>query len=109
MTVSSTGGIIPLSPSEKEIHRVVAVVRQLVEGRSNATIIGTLASNVASTKIVAPNCSPASAIHESPTTAHAAVEKATGNLFYLASTGLFWVNHTSNSVTDRTFIFTCLG
>lgn|SRR6185503_20385887 len=105
----TTGGIIPLSPSEKEINRVVAVVRQLVEGRSNATVVGTLNSNVASTKIVAPNCSPLSAIHESPTTAHAAAEKATGNLYYVASTGSFWVNHTSNSVTDRTFVFTCLG
>lgn len=100
--------IIPLSPSEKEIHRVVAVVRQLIEGRSNAVGTVTLTANAGSTVVTAPNCGPDSAVFLFPTTANAAAIVAATYVSAVAA-GTFTVTHTNNANTDKTFNWVALG
>lgn len=106
--MSTGGGIIPLSPSEKEIHRVVSVVRQLIEGRSNAVGITTLEANEASTVVTAPNCGPMSAVFLFPTTANAAAIVAATYVSAVAS-GSFTVTHTNSATADKTFFWVTLG
>lgn len=106
--MSTGGGIIPLSPSEAEPHRIVAVVRQLIEGRSNAVGICTLAANAGTTTVTAPNCGPMSAVFLCPTTANAA---AIGAAVYVSAVaaGSFTVTHTNNANADKSFFWVALG
>lgn len=106
--MSTGGGIIPLSPSEIEPHRIVAVVRQLIEGRSNAVGIVTLTASAASTVVTAPNCGPMSAVFLMPTTANAAAIVAAMYVSAVAA-GSFTVTHTNNANADKTFFWVALG
>lgn len=106
--MSTGGGIIPLSPGEKEINRVVAVVRQLVEGRSNAVGIVTLTANAGSTVVTAVNCGPNSAVFLFPTTANAAAIVAATYVSAVAA-GTFTVTHTNSASTGKTFFWVALG
>ncbi len=106
--MSTGGGIIPLSPSEIEPHRIVAVVRQLIEGRSNAVGICTLTANAGSTTVSAPNCGPMSAVFLMPTTANAAAIVAATYVSSVAA-GSFTVTHTNSASTGKTFFWVALG
>jgi len=100
----------PLSPSETQPFRIVAAVRQLMQGRSNATGSVTLSPNAASTSVAAPSCAPGAQVFLFPTTAHAAAELGNGTLYVSAvATRAFTLTHADNTQTDRTFSYVCLG
>jgi hypothetical protein len=99
-----------LAPSEKDPFKIVMAVRQLVEGRSNATGIVTLAANAATTTVSAPNCAAASVVLLFPATAHAAaIVAATYVRAADITKGQFIVTHASNSDADKTFYWVALG
>ena len=100
----------PLSPSETQPYRIVAAVRQLMQGRSNATGQVTLAANAGTTSVAAPSCAPSSQVFLFPVTAHAAAELGNGTLYVSAvASRAFTLTHANNTQTDRTFSFVCLG
>ena len=101
---------IVLSPAESDLVRIVFAVRQLMEGRSNATGTLTLAAGATTTTVAAVNCGAGSIVFLMPQTANAAAAAATtyvqpGNV----SAGQFTVSHANAASTDRTFGFVCLG
>ena len=108
--MTTGGGIIPLSPSEKEPYRIVATVRQLIEGRSNAVGTFTLYTGATSTTVTAVNCGPSSIVHFNPQTANAAAAYSTT---FISSSNItprqFIVTHGSTSTTDRTFSYEVRG
>lgn len=103
---------ITLNPGEKSLFNIVQVVRQILEGRSNAVGTVTLTANAASTTVPAPTCGAQSLPFLFPMTAHAAAELASGNCFVLASNvsnGQFIISHSNNAQTDRTFGWLAIG
>ena len=103
---------LTLQPGEADPRRIADVVRQLVEGRSNAVGTVTLAANAATTTVAAPTCGPASLPFLFPTTAHASAEWAAGGLYILQSNvtkAQFVITHANNAQADRTFAWVVLG
>jgi len=96
-----------LSSTEKDLRRIADVVRQLVEGKSNAIGTFTITPSATTTVVPAPTCSPGSIIMLSPQTANAAA--ALGTTWTVAGTGSFTVNHANNAQVDRTFGFEARG
>ena len=102
---------LTLSPSERDLIRIVMAVRQLMEGRSNAVGTVTLASGPATaTTVSAPNCGPGSKVFLFPASASAAAAAATtyvlpGNV----TSGQFIVSHAAGPPNDRTFFWVALG
>jgi hypothetical protein len=101
---------IVLAPAEQDLVRIVFAVRQLMEGRSNATGTLTLAAGTTSTNVAAANCGAGSIVLLAPQSANAAAAMVTT---YVApanvSAGQFVVSHANAASTDRTFGFVCLG
>jgi hypothetical protein len=101
---------ITLSPAERDLFRIVMAVRQLTEGRSNATGTLTLRNGFTSTTVTAPNCGAGSAVFLSAATADAAAALVTT---YVArdhvTAGQFTVTHVDPAGLDRTFYYVCLG
>lgn len=103
---------INLAPGTRDIPSIVAAIRQLVAGRSNAVGSFSLAANAASTTVSAPNCATGSHVFLFPRTAHASAEIGNGTIFIAAAdvaNGSFKVTHANNAQTDRTFSFVALG
>ena len=99
---------LTLSPSERDLIRIVMAVRQLMEGRSNAVGQVTLAASPATqTTVTSPTCAAGSVVLLSPRTANAAAALAT--TFVAAGNGSFVVTHVSSPQTDRTFGWVALG
>jgi hypothetical protein len=100
----------PLAPSESAPYALVNAIRQLMQGRSNATGTVTLVAGAASTTVTAPTCAPSAQVFLFPKTAHAAAEIAGGACFVSAvAAGSFTLAHANNAQTDRTFAYVCLG
>jgi hypothetical protein len=101
---------LTLSPAETGIPKIVLAIRQLTEGRSNATGTVTLAANAATTTVSAPNCAAASVVFLFPATAHAAaIVAATYVLAANITQRQFIVTHTNDANTDKTFYWVALG
>ena len=103
---------INLAPGETNIVRVVAALRQLIAGRSNAAGTVTLSPNATSTTVAAPNCAASSEIFLFPRSANAAAEVKNGTLYVAASTVAnksFVITHANNAQTDRTFSYLAIG
>jgi len=103
---------IVLAPGETGVARIVAAVRQLIAGRSNAAGVVTLAANAASTTVQAPNCASGSAIFLTPCTANAAAELKNGTIYVQqanVANKSFVITHANNGQTDRTFYFLAIG
>lgn len=101
---------INLVPTEVNLTRIVAAIRELIQGRSNATLTVTLGAGAATTVVVARNCGKDSIVVMTPKTANAAAAIAT--TFVLASNvrnGGFTISHANNAQTDRTFGVECRG
>jgi hypothetical protein len=98
---------LTLGPGEKDLRRIVDVVRQLMEGRSNAIVTGTLTANATSTTIRAPTCAPTSAILPCPLTPDAANDMATTS--YAPAYGQFVITHANNARVDRSFAWIVIG
>lgn len=104
----TTGAGLYISPSEKDQGVQNRTIAQLIEGRSNAVGSCTMASNTASTAVIAVTCGANSAVFLSPTTANAA---SVMPVTYVSSViaGKFWVTTASNANTDKTFFYACFG
>lgn len=100
--------ILVPSPDETELRRVITSIRQLAEGRSNASGTFTLASNATSTAVTAVNCGASSQVVFSPTTSNAASEVASTYIASIAA-GSFVVGHASNATANRTFGYIISG
>lgn len=101
---------LTLSPSERDIYKIVMAVRQLMEGRSNAVGTFTLTNGATTTSVAAPNCGPNSIILFSPQTANGAAQVATTYIPPATVTaGAFVVNHANPGNTTSTFSFVALG
>jgi hypothetical protein len=101
---------LTLAPNEKDPRRITDVVRQLCEGRSNATGTVTLAANAVTTTVEAPSAAVGSTVQLTPATADAAADFAT--TYVLASNitqGQFIVSHANKATTDRIFFFEVRG
>jgi hypothetical protein len=101
---------INLQPTETGIFRVVQAIRQLIQGRSDATLLVTLAAGATTTVVTAINCSKDSEVFLSPRTANAAAALPTT---YIKSVdilnGSFSITHANNGQTDRTYGVLCIG
>ncbi len=99
-----------VSTNERELSKFAIALQQLEQGRSNAAGLCTLAANTTTTPVKAPNCAATSKVFLFPATAHAATELGNGTLFAgTVANGSFTFTHASNTQTDRSFFFVCLG
>ena len=102
------GGIV-LQPSERDPQRIVDSIRQLNQGRNNATGKVTLRLNQTTTVVAAVNCSKDSQVFIDPRNADAASERLST---YVADgdigQGTFTITHPSNSDT-RVWGWVALG
>jgi hypothetical protein len=98
-----------LNPGEKDLFKIVHVVRNIVEGRLNACGTFTLASNATSTVVSdQPTVGPYSVIRWQPISPNASPQMT---CMYIASQGYnsFTVGHASNSNIDQTFAYVAIG
>lgn len=102
---------LTLSPSERNPATIVQAIRQLMEGRNNATGTVTLAVAPATTTAVpAPNCAPGCIVLLMQQTANAAA--AIPTTYILAANVVqqqFTITHAASAQTDRTFGWVALG
>jgi hypothetical protein len=73
--------------------------------KSTLTGTVTLTTNVASTTIANTFIKANSLIFMMPTTANAAAEVASGNLYYTVAAGSIVINHTNSATAGRTFSY----
>ena len=103
-------GGINLAPAESRIDRIVAALRQMMQGRDNACGVVTLTAGATTTTVPAPNCASDSKVFISPATAYAAAEIGNGTLYVSAvANEQFTIAHANDATTDRTFFWTVRG
>lgn len=101
---------IQLSPLERDIARIVQALRELVEGRHNASGRFILTPGVTTTVVAHPNCSLTCEPQFSARTANAAAEIGNGTIWISAiEQGGFTVRHANNAQADREFGYTVTG
>lgn len=101
---------LPLGTTD--IRQVVAAVRALVKGGSNATGTFTLAVSASSTTVSNVNCPAGGHVLITPATADAAAEYKNGTIYIPLATilsGSFVVQHANNTQADRTFMYEVRG
>lgn len=85
-------------------------INGLILGRGNNKHTVTLTANAASTVVDNPAVHEGSVIHFMPTTANAAAELASGNMYVSSrGSGTFTITHNNAASIDRTFEFTFTG
>lgn len=96
------------TPEDKNIQRIVEAIRQLSQGRSNATGTFTLTAGATTTTVSQPYCADSAYVFFTPKTANAAAAISTT---YVSSVGnkTFTVTHANNAQTDRTFGYIAIG
>lgn len=99
-----------LAASERDPTRIVAAIRDLFMGRSNAMGEFTLTAGGTTTLVTAINCGEQSTIAITPRTANAAAALAT-TYITAANTlpGKFTVTHANTGTTDRIFAYSING
>lgn len=98
-----------LSLKEKNQDTINQAIRELQQGRDNASGTLTLAVSPATTTTVSnPVCSPTSAVLLTPQTADAAAALATTYVSTVAK-GQFTLTHTASAQVDRTFFYRISG
>lgn len=108
----TTGSGLYLNASETDPRKQNDAIRQLIEGRSNAVGMVTLAHDgvATTTTVSAQTCGPNSAVILFPTTAHAAAVVATTYVPPATVTPKqFIINHAATANADVTFYFLCIG
>lgn len=94
--------MIPPDPRETRLAPVVAAVRQLAEGRSNAAGQATLRANQTTTVVASLAIAAGSLPQLTPASASAAGEWANGTIYVSAvAAGSFTITHASAASTDR--------
>lgn len=95
---------------EKDLSKYQFAIKQLGEGRTNASGVVTLRASQTTTTVSAPNCGAGNSVFLFPATANAAaIVAATYVLASNVTKGQFIITHTSNSNTDKTFYWVALG
>lgn len=96
---------------EKNPVRILQGIRDLFQGRSNATGSFSLAVAPATTTVVtAINCGLDSQVFLTPKTATAAAEYGAGTCYVSSiGSGTFTVTHAADAAADRTFGYVALG
>lgn len=110
--------------NETDLKKVILSLQQVAAGRSNATGTVTLRTSNATTVVVpnqtgmiaaasvtpSGNALPPSQVILTPTTAAAAAELASGNMFVSAvAKDTFTITHTNSATAGRTFAYAILG
>lgn len=98
-----------LPPAGATEREVLTALRELTEGRNNATGTVTLTPSATSTTVSKTTINANGAVFLFPTTAHAAAEVATTYAVITAGGGSFVVTHANNGLADRTFYYVALG
>jgi hypothetical protein len=101
------------SLTETDLKKIILSLQQLAAGRSNAVGTVTLATGAATT-VVTPTQSgmiaPGSTVLLTPTTAPAAAEQASGNMYVsTVAKDTFTITHTNSATVGRTFLYAILG
>lgn len=99
--------------NETNLKNIILSIQQIAAGRSNATGVVTLATGAATT-VVTPTQSGMIAVGSqvtlSPTTAAAATEAASGNLYIsTVAKDTFTITHTNSATAGRTFTYAVHG
>ncbi len=108
----TVGSGLAINLTEKDPQKQNQIIRQLIEGRSNAVGVVTLAHNgvLTTTTVTAPVCGPNSAVFLFQATAHAAAAAATTYVKQTDVTpGQFIVTHAATAQSDQTFFWVALG
>lgn len=101
---------LALAPGTVSIAAIVAVIRQMIAGRSNAVGTVTLRATNTTTVVPAPNCAAGSHPFLEARTANAAAERGNGTMYVSAvANESFTITHANNAQTDRTFSYVALG
>jgi hypothetical protein len=99
-----------IAQDEKNPWRIVSAIRQLNEGRTNATGVVTLRASQTTTAVPAVTCAAGSRVFLYPTNANSAAAVPTT---WVSGTdvikGQFTITHASTATIDRTFYWVCLG
>ena len=106
------GGGFRALPRSATHEEVVHYANQLVKGKLNTTTLLTLTAGVGTTTLSHPNLGSNSTLVFMPTTADAASEIASGNMFVATATqqkGSAIITHTNNAQIDRTFRVLIIG
>ncbi len=100
-----------LALTEKSTRVVNHAIRELQRGRNNAHGSFTLNGNSSDTEITvtALNCSANSHVSVAPTTANAAGQFTSGDMYWVAGNGSFIVTHGATSNNDETFTYGIVG
>jgi hypothetical protein len=101
--------MLVISPTEDRIRVVAQAVKQLIEGRSNASGQITLTANAASTTITKTTINGQAGFFMFPKTANAAAEMAAGGCYAVVTAGSVVITHANNAQTDRTFYYVVIG
>jgi len=101
----------PVHADAVEHRRQIATrLNQVLLGRLNNTGTVTLGTSVASTDVADRKVSANSVILLTPSTANAATEAGSGNMYVSAVTAeQFTITHTNSATTARTFSYAVLG
>lgn len=110
----TVGSGFSLAPNESNPVKVAQVVRQLMEGRSNAVGTFTLTNDgvATSTTVTAPTAGQNSIVIAFPATAGASTFWRSNNFHIKPSDvtpGQFVVTHAATSTANLTFVWLCLG
>lgn len=99
-----------LAQGETRLDRIVQAIRQMMQGRDDASGVVTLAAGAASTVVQATNCASSCSVFLTQATANAAAEVKNGTLWVSAvGDGSFTITHANNAQVDRTFFWTARG
>lgn len=102
--------MLDLPPDGGDRRQIITAIRQLIQGRNNATGSVTLTSGVTTTTVSNVRINSNGAIFLTPRTANAAAEQGAGGLYVSSiDAGSFELTHANNGQTDRTFDYICLG
>jgi bifunctional N-acetylglucosamine-1-phosphate-uridyltransferase/glucosamine-1-phosphate-acetyltransferase GlmU-like protein len=95
---------------ENRPYVINTAIRQLAQGRNNATGSVTLAASVTSTVVTSDIVNDTDTVLLSPMTANAAAEIGAGTAYVSAvAKGSFTITHANAVSTDRTFRYAVFG
>lgn len=113
MTVAQPVGRpgVQLSNGDETDHRrqLAQAVNRINQGHLNCTLFVTLDPGVTETPVVDSRISPQTSFIFHPTTANAAADVASGQLYAVCTNGSAVIHHANNADTDRTFTIGMLG
>ncbi len=99
-----------LPPTTRNLRDVVQAVRQLIQGRSNATGAVTVDISTTTTTIDLAAGNENAGVWLFPTTANAAAELAAGTIYALVTDAeTVTITHANNTQADRTYYYMVVG